>query len=282
MFRSLLFMPGNNPSMIQNADVFPSDAIIFDLEDSVDISEKDNARALMESYLSLGVSLPNIIVLRVNPIDTDFFVKDIELIKTKVVDYILLPKTSIDALCYLEQTLKEIEKENDLEPTKVIALVESSESIIDIYKIAKHKRIKAILLGAEDLCNDLEISRTNQGEEILFARSRVIYACAANNIISIDTPNTSVNDESLLKIDCINAKNLGMKAKSAIHPSQIETINKVFSPTEEEIHWANEVLESVKANEGKGAFSLDGKMVDKPIILKATKIIDKAKKFRII
>ena len=93
MFRSLLFIPGNNPSMIQNADVFPSDAIIFDLEDSVDISEKDNARALMESYLSLGVSLPNTIVLRVNPIETDFFVKDIELIKTKVVDYILLPNT---------------------------------------------------------------------------------------------------------------------------------------------------------------------------------------------
>jgi citrate lyase subunit beta/citryl-CoA lyase len=281
MFRSLLFIPGNNPSMIQNADVFTADGIIFDLEDSVDIYEKDNARNLISNYLSSDNTYPSLVVLRVNPIDTEFFEKDIELIKTKKVDYILLPKTTMDALNILDELLLEIENKFDLETTKLIALVESAKSVIQIFKIAKHKRVEAILLGAEDLCNDLEIDRTNIGNEILFARSRVIYACVSNNIIPIDTPNTTMDDERLLREDCLNAKSLGMKAKSSIHPSQLEIINEVFSPSKKEIEWAKRVLDAVSKNIGKGAFSLDGKMIDKPIILKAEKIILKAKSFNI-
>lgn len=281
MFRSLLFIPGNNPSMLQNADVFNADAVIFDLEDSVDIYEKDNARNLVSGYLSSGNTYPSLVVLRVNPIDTNYFIKDIELIKSKKIDYILLPKTSMDALNVLDEVLQDLENKFDLEYTKIIALVESAKSIIQIFKIAKNKRVEAILLGAEDLCNDLEIDRTNLGTEILFARSRVIYACASNNIISIDTPNTNIDDENLLRADCLNAKNLGMKAKSSIHPSQLEIINEVFSPSKKEIDWANRVLEACEKNRGKGAFSLDGKMVDKPIILKAKKIILKTDKYSI-
>ena len=279
MFRSLLFIPGNNPSMIQNADIFPADAIIFDLEDSVNVLEKDNARNLVENYLNFGNAYPSLVVLRVNPVDTEFFSKDLELLKTKRIDYILLPKTTTDALSILDEVLYELEKNNDLESTKVIALVESAESVIQIFKIARHPRVEAILLGAEDLCNDLEINRSNQGEEILFARSRVVYACTANNIISIDTPNTSIDSEEMLREDCNNAKKLGMKAKSAIHPSQLEIINEIFSPSKKETYWANKVLQAVEEFKGKGAFSLDGKMVDKPIILKAEKIIAKAKRF---
>lgn len=282
MFRSLLFIPGNNPSMIQNADIFDADGIIFDLEDSVDINEKDNARNLVKNYLESNGAHPSLTVVRVNPTDTDFFKKDIKLINTNKIDYILLPKTTCDALSFLTEELEVLEKENNLNKTKVIALVESSKSIIQVFKIAKHSRVEAILLGAEDLCNDLEINRTNNGEEILYARSRVIYACAANNIISIDTPNTSIDNESLLTKDCKHAKNLGMKAKSAIHPSQLEIINKVFSPSKSEVEWAKRVKEAIENNKGKGAFSLDGKMVDKPIILKAEKILEKAKKFNMI
>ncbi|MCK5731705.1 MAG: CoA ester lyase, partial [Tenericutes bacterium] len=201
MFRSLLFIPGNNPSMIQNADIFLSDGIVFDLEDSVDSNEKDNARNLVKNYLESAVTYPSLSILRVNSVDTSYFNKDIELIKTGKIDYILLPKASVDSLNILEEQLLDIESKHDLVETKIIALAESAKSIIEVFKIAKHKRVEAILLGAEDLCNDLEINRTNQGEEILFARSRVIYACTSNNIISIDTPNTSVDNEEDLRTD---------------------------------------------------------------------------------
>ena len=280
MFRSLLFIPGNNPSMIQNADVFESDGIIFDLEDSVALSEKDNARHLIGNYLGEGQSHPSLVVLRVNPVDTEFFEKDLNLLKTGKIDYILLPKSSVDSLSVLDEKLSVIEAEYKLPVTKVLALVESAKSVIEVFKIEKHQRVEGILLGAEDLCNDLEISRTNNGSEIQFARSRVIYACVANNIISIDTPNTSVNDESLLKQDCLNARSLGMKSKTAIHTSQLETINEKFSPTRNNNKWEEQVNKARDENIDKGAFSLNGKMIDKPLISKAEKIIEKAKQFK--
>jgi len=282
LFRSLLFIPGNNPSMIQNADIFMADGIIFDLEDSVDISEKDNARNLIYNYLTDGTTHPSLVVLRINPVDSDFFEKDLKLINCNKIDYILLPKTEIKSLMKLEDRLQKIEEACGLKALKIIALVESAKSIIEIDEIAKHNRVEAILLGAEDLCNDLEISRSNQGQEILFARSKVIYACASNNIISIDTPNTNINDEKLLEEDCLIAKNLGMKAKTSIHPSQLDIINNIFSPSIEEIDWAKKVIELKNINKGKGAFSLNGKMIDKPLILKAEKIIEKAKKYKLI
>ncbi len=281
MFRSLLFIPGNNPSMIQNADVFPADGVIFDLEDSVDIKEKDNARNLIGNYLTETSTYPSMVVLRVNQVDTEFFEKDLGLLATGKIDYILLPKAGVDSLGILEEKLVEYEKQYDLSEIKVLALVESAKAIIEVFKIAKHKRVEGILLGAEDLCNDLEIGRSDEGTEILFARSRVIYACASNNIVSIDTPNTSISDEAHLRKDCLNAKNLGMKAKSAIHPNQLEIINEIFSPSKKDIEWAKDVIKLAEDNIGKGAFSYKGKMIDKPLILKAEKIIEIAKQFKI-
>ncbi len=281
MFRSLLFVPGNNPSMIQNADVFAADAIIFDLEDSVDITEKDNARSLIENYLKDGSTHPSLIVLRVNPVDTEYFNKDLELVKTHKIDYVLLPKAGVDSLNVLDDELTGIETIEEMEPVKVLALVETTKSIIEVHKIAKHKRVEGIVLGAEDLCNELEIDRSNEGQEILFPRSRVIYSCVSQNIIPIDTPNTSINDDELLREDCLNAKALGMKAKTAIHPNQLQIINEVFSPTKEQIEWAEQVIELKKANAGKGAFSLNGKMIDKPLISKAEKVLEKAIKFKL-
>ncbi len=282
MFRSLLFIPSNNPSMIQNADIFSADGIIFDLEDSVDISEKDNARNLLMNYLNEGTNYPSLIVLRINPVETEFFLNDLELLKTQKINYVLLPKADIESLKILDRHLSTYEEKYKLDKIKVIVLTETTNSIIEIDQIAKHKRVEGILLGAEDLCNELEINRTNEGNEILFARSKVIYACTANNIIAIDTPNTSIDNEELLKKDCLNAKNLGMKAKSAIHPNQLEIINDIFSPSKDEIDWAIKVIKEKEKNLSKGAFSVDGKMIDKPLLMKADKIINKAKLYHLI
>ncbi len=284
MFRSLLFIPGNNPSMIQNADIFLSDAIIFDLEDSVSISEKDNARNLILNFLLTKQSFAQTIILRVNPVDTSFFKDDLKLLSSKRIDYVLLPKATKENLDILNEELFAYEKENDLKETKTIALVEQAKSIIEVETIAEKPRVEALFLGAEDLCNDLEIERTGKGKEILFARSKVIYAAAANNIISIDTPYTDIYDEEGLRKDALRAYALGMKAKACIHPNQLEIVNEVFSPKKAQIEWAKKVLVAYEENLkiGKGAFKVDGKMIDKPIIEKAQKIIDKAKKYQLL
>lgn len=281
MFRSLLFIPANNPSMLQNADIFMSDGIIFDLEDAVAMNEKDNARNLLEVYLRTSQSLPKTICLRVNDVFTPFIDDDLELLLTDKIDYLVLPKANIDALFIVDHKLREIEALNHLNQTKLICLLEDSTGIIQSNEIAIHPRVEGLLLGAEDLTKELEIERTLGGEEILFPRSRVIYAAASQGILSIDTPFTDINNLDGLEIDCQKAKHLGMKAKTAIHPSQIEMIHQVFSPSKEAIEWAKGVMK-IHKEENLSLFQYQGKMIDKPVIERAKKIIDKAKTFDLL
>jgi citrate lyase subunit beta/citryl-CoA lyase len=282
MFRSLLFIPGNNPSMILNADIFMADGIIFDLEDAVSITEKINARNLVENYLTTSSVLPKQIVLRVNSIDSKWFIEDISLLKTGKINYLLLPKVDKEVIKFAVEKLSELEQLKSLPETKIIALVETAKGIVELDDIAQNKRVVGVLLGAEDLTNDLEIKRTKTSEEIFYARSKVIYACAANKLIAIDTPYTDINDHLGLEKDSLYSNSLGMKARAAIHPNQLEIINKVYSPSSEEIKWAQEIIELHEKNKHLGAFQYRGKMVDKPIIDKAYKIVEKSKKFNLL
>jgi citrate lyase subunit beta/citryl-CoA lyase len=281
MFRSLLFIPGNNPSMLQNADIFMADAIIFDLEDAVSVHEKDNARNLVETYLLTSASLPKHIVLRVNPVNTGFIDDDICLLKNKKIDYVLLPKANTLSLLIMDKKLSHLEEKYGLKPVKLICLIEEAKAVLQANELASHPRVDALLLGAEDLTSELGVGRTLQGEEIQFARSHVIYAAAANQIISIDTPFTDINDEDGLRFDCAHASGLGMKAKTAIHPNQLDVINQVFSPSKEGIIWAKGVLKMAEET-GKGVFQYQGKMVDKPVIDKARKLIEIAKNYDLL
>ncbi len=275
MRRSLLFIPGNNPGMLQSSDIFSSDAVIFDLEDAVSGTEKDSARNLVTNYLK--AFRPNIeIVIRINGFDTPFYLDDLNAVLNCDIDAIMLPKARVQDILTLEEIIKSFKKD-----VKIIPIIEQAISLIEVEEIAKCELVDGILLGAEDYTKDLEVARTKEGNEIFYARCRVINACKAYKIDAIDTPFTDTNDEEGLLKDTKFAKSLGMNAKSAIHPNQIEVINRVFTPTEKEIEYATRVLlardEAFK--KGLGVFSLDGKMVDKPVIERAEKVIEKAKRF---
>ena len=285
MRRSLLFIPGNNPSMLQNSDVFEADSIIIDLEDAVNISEKDSARNLVKSYLNSKEKFTSEMIIRINGLDTNYYRDDLEAIVSDKIDAIMLPKARVDDITKLGGLLTEIEGKNHLTKSiKIIPIVELATSLIEVDEIAKLNRVDGILLGAEDFSSDMEVTRTKEGIEIFYARSRIALACMANHIDPIDTPFTDTKDDSGLRSDCLNAISLGMKAKSAIHPNQIEAINELFAPTKKQIEWATRILEArVDANKrGLGAFSVDGKMVDKPVIERAEKIIKKAKQYKLL
>lgn len=166
----------------------------------------------------------------------------------------------------------------------VIPIIELASSILDVREIATSPRVNGLLLGAEDLSSDLEVSRTLAGDEIFYARSMIAISCRAYNIDAIDTPFTDVRNEEGLLADSQKARGLGMNAKACIHPNQIDIVNKIFSPSKEQIEQALRILKAFEnaQKEGKGVFSLDGKMVDKPIIERAKKTIDKAKRFGLI
>lgn len=280
--RTMLFMPGNNPSMLQSADILGADSIILDLEDAVSLTEKDSARILVrEAVKNLhyqGVE----VVVRINPLDTEYAMEDIENIARVKPDTILVPKATEEAMEIVDREVTRIEKEEGFEEgsIRLFALIESAYGVENVYSIIKSSnRIEGVLFGGEDFTSDMGVKRTKEGDEILYARNKIATACRALKVDSIDTPFTDTNDfEGLIK-DTTKAKNLGFTGKASINPRQIESIHSVYAPTEAEIKHAERVMEAKDAAlaEGLGVFSLDGKMVDLPVINRAKTTLELAK-----
>ncbi len=280
MLRSLLFVPGNNPGMLQSADVFGADAVIFDLEDSVHVAEKDNARNLVKAYLDTFPNLPKQIMIRINALDSGFFTADLDMLVSDRIDWIMLPKATVPEIKELSKRLSKLENDRKMnKKIRIMPIIELATSLIVIETIAAQKRVAGVLFGAEDYRADMSIKRTPEGTELFYPRSRIAVAARANKIDAIDTPFTDVTDDDALASDCDLASTLGMTGKAAIHPRQIQIINEHFSPSRELIDWANKVLKAKleASKKGLGVFSLDGKMIDKPIISRAESIIRQAK-----
>lgn len=280
--RTMLFMPGNNPGMLQNAGILGADSIILDLEDAVSLAEKDSARILVrEAIKNIDYSGVEVVV-RINPLTTEYSKEDIDVIARVKPDAIMVPKATEDELIEVHSILDKIEDEEGFKKgdIKLIPLVESAYGVENVYNIIKSSsRVVGVLLGGEDLTSDLGIKRTKEGDEIFYARNKVAIACKAMKVDAIDTPFTDTNDFEGLEKDTKKAKSLGMTGKSSINPRQIDTIHSVYSPSKQEIIYAQRVLGAMEQakSEGKGVFSLDGKMIDAPIINRANTTINLAK-----
>lgn len=271
MSRSYLFIPGNTPSMIQNLDVFESDAIIIDFEDSVTSTDKDAARSLITNFLQKYNFQDIEIYIRINDAESTYFLEDVIATKDLNITGYVLPKAD----------LASIQKLNEISDKQIIPIIETPMSVLRCEEIAAATNVKAILLGAEDLTKELGINRTTKATEILFTRSKIVMTCNAYNIDSIDTPFTSKDNEEELLYDVRNAKALGFTSKSAIHPNHVDTINTEFSPSKKEIVDARRIVAKA-AQSKKGAFSLDGKMIDLPVIARAEKVLETAKKYNLL
>ncbi len=280
MRRSMLFLPGNNPNMLANGDILGADAIILDLEDAVSPDEKDAARILvrnaMKSLKFSGVE----VIIRINSIDDNGYWKlDLDEVVPLKPAMILATKVSgPDYIRQISDHMAQVEKQAGMEvgTVKIIALIESAIGVENSYAIATcDPRLTAMFLGAEDLTADMRCERTKQGTEILYARQRLVMAGRAAGVDVYDTPFTDVNDDVGIVEDAQFAKSLGFSGKAAISPRHVASINRVFSPTREEVEYAYEVLAAIdeaKA-QGKGAISLYGKMIDLPIVLRAQQVL---------
>jgi citrate lyase subunit beta/citryl-CoA lyase len=280
--RTMLFMPGNNPGMLQDAAILGADSIILDLEDAVSLTEKDSARILVRDAIK-NIDYSGVeVVVRVNPMDTEFGATDVDVIARVKPDTLLVPKADEEQIIFVDNMLNKIEKEEGFEvgSIKIIALIETAIGLETIYNVIKASgRIVGVLLGGEDLTSDLGIRRSKEGEEIFYARNKVATVCKALKVDSIDTPFTDTNDYEGLAKDTAKAKSLGFTGKSSINPRQIDIIHSVYAPTTSEIKHAIRVLDAMEEaeKEGKGVFSLDGKMVDAPVISRATSVVELSK-----
>ncbi len=283
MRRSLLFIPGNNPGMLMGADIHGADAVIFDLEDAVAPTEKDAARILVRNAMRAMPDLGVEVVVRVNPLATDFFIQDIQTMVPLHPKLIMPTKVaSAEDVAHISAAVAAAEQANGMPEGSIglLPLLETAQGIENAFAIADcDLRVKGLLLGAEDLSSDLQAIRSKQGAEILYARGRIVMAARAAAVEVYDTPFTDVNDAEGMAEDARLARALGFSGKAVISPRHVEAVNAAFTPTEDEIIYAREVMLAIAEaqQQGRGAISLRGKMVDKPIVDRAQRVLATAK-----
>jgi citrate lyase subunit beta/citryl-CoA lyase len=281
--RTMLFVPGNNTSMVVNAGIYPVDSLMFDLEDSVALDQKDNARFVLHEALRTINYQNKELIVRINSLANGMGQRDLDYLIPLGKVAIRLPKTdSAQDIIDCEEYIAKIEKKSGLTVgvTQMMAAVESANGVLNAYSIAHaSKRLIGIALGAEDLVTDLHTKRSPGGLELNFARSMILMAARSAGISAIDTVYTDLNNMEGFRAEVEMIKQLGFDGKSIINPRQIQIIHDVFSPTETEILNALEIVEVMAeaSKNGKGVLSLHGKMIDKPIIERAVRVLETAK-----
>jgi len=277
--RSMLYVPGNMPGMLQNIPVFEADGVMIDLEDAVPLVEKDSARLLTRNFLKSYQERNKEMFVRINALDTPYAADDLREILPALPDGIRLPKADNPEIVErLDTLLTEAEERLGLPigHFKIIPSIESAQGVLNCVETARaSKRLVALAFGAEDYTASMEIDRTKTGEELFSARTQVVWAAKAAGVQAIDSIFSDVNDMDALRAETLLVKRLGFTGKSLVNPRQIEVIHEVFRPTAAEIQNALAVMDAIKrAREmGTGVISLKGKMVDAPVVTRAARTI---------
>jgi len=281
--RSMLFVPGANAAMLSNTFIYKPDSIMFDLEDAVALREKDTARILVFQALQHPMYQDIETVVRVNPLNSEFGVNDLNAVVRGGADVVRLPKTdSANDIIEMEKVIEEIEEAcgREVGSTGMLAAIESAQGINNAVEIAhSSKRLIGIALGAEDYVRDLRTNRSAGGIELLFARCSLLQAARSAGIMAFDTVYSDANNVEGFLNEAELIKQLGFDGKSLINPRQIDLLHNLYSPTKKEADYAQQVVEAAEEAEcnGLGVVSLNGKMIDIPIIERARLTLERAK-----
>ncbi|MGM0124745.1 citrate (Pro-3S)-lyase, beta subunit [Enterococcus sp. AZ194] len=285
--RTMMFVPGANAAMLRDAPLYGADSIMFDLEDAVSLKEKDSARTLVHFALQTFDYSQVETVVRINSLDAGG-AQDAEAMVLAGVNVIRLPKTeTAQDIVAVDEVITAVEKANKIPvgTTKMMAAIESAEGVLNAREIAKASdRLIGIALGAEDYVTNMKTRRYPDGQELSFARNMILHSARAAGIAAIDTVYSDVDNVEGFKNEVQRIKQLGFDGKSVINPRQIPLVNAIYAPTEKEIQQAKEVIWGIREAEAKGSgvISVNGKMVDKPIVERAERVIALAKAAKLI
>ncbi|MCH4249433.1 MAG: citrate (pro-3S)-lyase subunit beta [Microbacteriaceae bacterium] len=273
--RTMMFVPGNNPGMIKDAGIYGADSIMFDLEDSVSLPQKDAARMLVFEALQNVDFGSAELVCRINDLHSEFGRADVFAVVRAGIDVIRLPKTeTAQDIIDVEQVIVEAEEYFGipLGSTRMMAAIESARGVLNAPEIARSStRLIGIALGAEDYVTDMKTHRYPDGQELFFARSMILHAARAAGIAAFDTVYSDVENEEGFRHEVELIHELGFDGKSCINPRQIPIVNEIYRPSAKEITHAEQVLAAIEEAraKGSGVISLHGKMVDKPVVARA-------------
>ena len=284
LYRSLIFVPGNNKRFVDKAKALQADIICFDLEDSVPLNEKDVARKIIAEALTWRTQYKSSIYLRINSLDSDLWLLDLKELIRNGIDGVVVPKVNDQVqIKTIDYQLDEIEDTNNMlrGSVKLIPSIEGARGVVNAYSIAiSSQRVNAMIFGVFDFLYDmgLDYNENDHNEEYMYARAKVPVDARAAGVESFDGIWQKVDDTEGLIRDAIIAKKLGYSGKSIIHPAQIEPVHKVFVPTESQINWATKVVkalqEPMEKGQGLGAIKLEGKMIDAVHYKQAKAILD--------
>jgi len=278
--RSRLYMPGNEPKFMLNAGLHKPDAVILDLEDSVAVSVKDEARLLVRNALRAMDFKGCERMVRINQGERGL--ADLDCIVPHNVHVILIPKVEDDDhVEEVDERVQKLLKQHGIErPVYLMPIVESALGAIKAYKIAKASpNVCALTIGLEDYTADIGVQRTAKGRESFWARSQVVNAARAAGVQPIDTVFSDVADMDGLRASVLEAKSLGFDGKGCIHPRQIQVIHEAFAPSPAELDKARKIVVAFEEAQAKGlaAVSLGSKMIDPPVVKRAQRLVALAK-----
>lgn len=258
--RSYLFVPGDRPERFDKACASGAGLVVIDLEDAVAPQNKQAARAAIAGWLRPDRA----VALRINAAGTQWFEEDMALCTQAQVAGVMLPKAEdAETLGLLASRLPR---------AALLPIIETARGMADSLAVASCAGVQRLIFGSIDFQLDLGIE--GDAEELLFFRSQLVLTSALARIAApVDGICTSLEDLQSLRTETLRARRLGFGAKLCIHPKQVATVNDAFAPTDEEIAWARRIVAAAEASQG-GAVAVDGRMVDKPIILRAQALLD--------
>ena len=281
--RCILYVPGNETRKMEKAVTLGADCVCFDLEDGVAWNQKENARPLVAHALrelNFGASEK---LARINAVGSGMENADLEFVVSARPDAIVIPKVSdAEQLKWVSEKIGELETREGMElgSLALIGMIENARGLMNLREIASaDARLQALIFGAEDFAADVGATRTREGMEVLYARSAIVAACAAFSLQAIDLLYLDFRDAEGLRAEATRGMQLGYAGMQVIHPNQVPIVQEVFTPSEDAIAHAKRIVEAAREHldAGHGAFALDNKMVDMPIIKAADRVLARAR-----
>ena len=287
LLRSILFIPANKPKYADNVLTKRPrpDAIVIDLEDSIPPNEKEVARSLVGDLVGkLHAIYPTFI--RVNGVDTKWFIDDVNAASIPGVAGLMIPKATQEAIRDVDRLVLSIERDSSLTPNglKLIPIIETAAGVVSSYEVAiSSPRIIALSFGIVDYSTDLGLAHPRRGPlTAQYARMKIANDAAAAGVVAIDSIYENFRDLDGFRRDCLLSRELGFRGRLVIHPSQVDITNDIYSPSEEEVRWAEDIVGAYEeaTSRGLGAASVGGTMIDSAHYKIAKRILSEVEDIR--
>ena len=281
--RAILFTPGNDLHKIRKVSTFSVDSVCIDLQAALGENNKESARETVAYSLQTLDFGETETLVRINPVDTDDAYKDLSVVLKAHPDGIVIPHVEDEsAIQWVSRQIEAAESENKWPEGEIVVLatIATAKAIINLPKICTaDSRIKSLLFSAEDFAIDVGAKRTIDGTEVLYARSNIVLNAAAYKLQAIDMVNLNFKDLNNLRKEANQAVEMGFAGKQIIHPNQIEVVQQAFTPNENEILEAKEIIQAYQSfkEEGTGVFGFNGKLITSSVRKTAESIIERAR-----